>query len=96
MEGARERKRDSPFASLPDLGIALSPEEETEVRAYAGRLGIDFDRTAEEFAAHYQIIPERKGKIAGSLVDKGLMPVNHLGICLKLWIYHDHCRAKGR
>lgn len=94
-EAIRQRKQNGPLASLGDLGIQLTDEEESDLRAYAERLGVDFEAAATHFAARHQIIPERKlGPITSNLAEKGVVPVNYLHMLLKNAIYNEHCEVR--
>ncbi|MGV3616687.1 MAG: hypothetical protein ACO1SV_15270 [Fimbriimonas sp.] len=91
---ALERKQTGPLASLGDLGIQLTDEEEEDLRAYAERLGVNFDSAADYFAARHQIIPPRKlGPIASKHAEQGIVPVNYLHLLLKNMIYGEHCKG---
>lgn len=67
------------IAGLPDLGLALEPEEEAELRAYADLWNIDFEEMKEEFEASHQVVPARShGKLSLESVNKRVVPKNML------------------
>ena len=84
------------MAGLTDLGIALTPDEERDVRAFADKMEISFDLVAEEMAAMYTIIPDRTNtKLYASLVKRRALPRNGLALCLKSSIYMKAMRRRG-
>lgn len=90
LEYWRKQKAGSPLAGLTDLGIALTPDEEQDVRAYAEKMGVSFERTLEDFAAKFIVIPDRSNtKLYQSLVDRRTIPRNLLSLCLKTSIYRQ-------
>jgi len=97
LQYQREEKAASPLSTITDLGIALTPDEERDVRAFAGKMGVSFERVAEEMAATYTIIPDRTNtKLYVSLVKRAAMPRNLLAECMKGRIYMKAMRRLGK
>ncbi|RYG99678.1 MAG: hypothetical protein EON58_03130 [Alphaproteobacteria bacterium] len=64
---------------LPDLGLALEPQEEAELRAYADLWNIDFDEMKAQFEAGHHVVPSRSyGKFSLESVKKRVVPKNML------------------
>ena len=64
---------------LTDLGLALEPAEEAELRKFAADRGVDFDALKADFEADYQVIrPRKRGPLSDSLMEKGVIPKNEL------------------
>lgn len=95
LEFMGKEKVASPLAGLTDLGIALTPEEERDVHAYAERMEVSFDKIAEDVAATYIVISDRKNtKLHVSLVKRMALPRNLLAECIKRLIYMEAMRCR--
>ena len=88
LELARAEKAGSPLAGMTDRGVDLHPEEEAEVRAYAAKMKVDYDRLVEDVEAQFIVIGERTNtKLLPSLGKAGVIPRNELRMVLKTLIY---------
>lgn len=89
----REQKAKSPFAHLPDLGIALTPEEERECRDFAAELGISYQEVADYVAATEIVVDiDPNSKFYLPLGKARVLPRKLLRITIKGLLYQRALR----